>query len=642
MKKLLLTLVGLVGSLGLMAQNGATETLTSPNSNSPYFLVDTVFTLGTIIEDTTVIYLHYDNPTAQTIQGLQARFFYDTASFETPIVKWGPVTSTITNKYGAYYSDDDWVNFSMVYTANNSTFDWPDGAILKVELPHKNGFDPTAVDSIAIAGSSSYSNLATTAGGVDVTLGMHNYGGNFIQPSITFPVRVWNVGSTTYTTSSGADSVLVKYEYKLKSNATYTQASELFYTDSMGLASVVIPYDSSFYDLKVVLNSSAMGDDGAINVTDAYKIIGHTIFADTVSSYGHQQADVNLSDDITIADGFLVFNRIASSSTSWSSFVSGENNVKLLRETEYNTIVASPSTFTGIDGNYQLDSVINGLDSLKYRVFVLGDATSTGVNNQMLQIAMKVNPGSPSDWVMDMGVLYSTIEDTVEFRVPKLTPALNEVSVPVTLYTHGNKIGAAQIGLEFDTNYFKFKAIQTSELLSKWNSFISFEDGRVLWGGHETNMSPAVITGDQEVITFTFDVVSTDWEESQIRVFNKGAGSEHADDLNIKPTPTDGTIVYVGKRSNDPKINEMMESFLIYPNPVTNDYVFIDFYALSDSPFRVEFYNMLGQLQYSEEFEVSEYDFYNTWVDMSKVPTGTYIVKMITVDKSKTARIIKY
>ena len=634
--------MGLVGSLGLMAQNGATETLTAPNSSSPYFLVDTTFTLGTIIEDTTVIYLHYNNPTSQTIQGLQARFFYDSASFGTPIVKWGPVTSTITNKYGAYYTADNWVNFSMVYTASNSTFDWPDGAIIKLVLPHKNGFDPTAVDSMAIAGSPSYSNLATTAGGVDVTLGMHNYGGNFIQPSVTFPVRVWNVGATVNSSSSGADSVLVKYEYKLKTNSTYTQASDSFYTDSMGLASVVIPYDSSFYDLKIKLNSSAMGDDGAINVTDAYKIIGHTIFADTVSSYGQQQADVNLSDDITIADGFLVFNRIASSSTSWSSFVSGENNVKLLRESEYSSIVASPSSFLGIDGNYQLDSVINGLDSLKYRVFVLGDATSTGVNNQMLQIAMKVNPGDPSDWVMDMGVLYSTIEDTVEFRVPKLTPALNQVSVPVTLYTHGNKIGAAQIGLEFDTNYFKFKAIETSELLSKWNSFISFEDGRVLWGGHETNMSPAVIEGDQEVITFTFDVVSTDWEESQIRVYNKGAGSEHAEDLNIKPTPTDGTIVYVGKRSNDPKILEMMESFLIYPNPVTDGYAFIDFYALSDSPFRVEFYNMLGQLQYSEEFEVSEFDFYSTFIDLSKVPTGTYIVKMTTTDKSKTARIVKY
>ena len=98
MKKLLLTLMGLVFSVGLFAQNGKTETLTSPNTNSPYFLIDTVFTLGTIVEDTTVIYLHYQNPTSQTIQGLQARFFYDSASFETPIVKWGPVTSTITSK----------------------------------------------------------------------------------------------------------------------------------------------------------------------------------------------------------------------------------------------------------------------------------------------------------------------------------------------------------------------------------------------------------------------------------------------------------------------------------------------------------------------------------------------------------------
>ena len=69
MKKLLLTLMGLVFSVGLFAQNGKTETLTSPNTNSPYFLIDTVFTLGTIVEDTTVIYLHYQNPTSQTIQG---------------------------------------------------------------------------------------------------------------------------------------------------------------------------------------------------------------------------------------------------------------------------------------------------------------------------------------------------------------------------------------------------------------------------------------------------------------------------------------------------------------------------------------------------------------------------------------------
>ena len=635
-KKLLLTLVGMVLVSHAYSQNGKNETLTSPNSNSPYFLVDTVFTLGTILEDTTVIYLHYDNPTSQTIQGLQARFFYDTSSFETPIVKWGPVTSTITNKYGAYYSSSDWVNFSMVYTASNSTFDWPDGAILKVELPHKNGFDPTSVDSIAVAGSTSYNNLATTSSGVDVTLGMYNYGGNFIQPSITFPVRVWNVGGLT-----GADSVLVRYDFKLKTASSYTQGTDSFYTDSTGLATVVVPYDSSFYNMKVVLNSSSMSDDGAINITDAYKIIGHSIFADTVSSYGQQQSDVNLSNDITVADGFLVFNRIASSANSWSTFVSGEHNVKLIEEDDYNTIVNSSSFESSIDGSYELDSVVNGLDSLTYYAFVLGDATSTGVNNQMLQIAMKVNPGSPSDWVMDMGVLYSTIEDTVEFRVPKLTPALNEVSVPVTLYTHGNKIGAAQIGLEFDTNYFKFKGIQTSELLSKWNSFISFEDGRVLWGGHETNMSPAVITGDQEVITFTFDVVSTDWEESQIRVFNKGAGSEHAEDLNIKPTPTDGTIVYVGKRSNDPKINEMMESFLIYPNPVVGDYVFIDFYSLSDSPFRIEFYNMLGQLQYSEEYTTTQFEFYSTYLDVSKIPSGTYIAKMSTPDKNKVSRIIK-
>ena len=108
----------------------------------------------------------------------------------------------------------------------------------------------------------------------------------------------------------------------------------------------------NYYDVRINLNSANMDDDGAINVTDAYKILAHSILADTLSSYGFQQGDVNLNNAITISDGFLVFNRIATSQTSWSSMVSGEHNVKLLTDAEYQSIIAAPNTFSAVDGDY--------------------------------------------------------------------------------------------------------------------------------------------------------------------------------------------------------------------------------------------------------------------------------------------------
>ena len=115
MKKLLL-LLALALPFSSFAQNGRTEVLTSPNSNSPHFLIDTVFTLGSILNDTTVVYLHYHNPTATNYAGFQVRFFYPTAAFKQPIVKWGPTATSIATKYGSYYAQPGWVNATAIYT----------------------------------------------------------------------------------------------------------------------------------------------------------------------------------------------------------------------------------------------------------------------------------------------------------------------------------------------------------------------------------------------------------------------------------------------------------------------------------------------------------------------------------------------
>jgi len=636
MKKILLSIFSTL-SLLTYAQNGANEILVPPNTNSPYFLVDTVFTLGTKQQDTTTIYLHYNNPTSQIIQGFQVRFFYDNVNFDAPIVKWGPTATSIITKYGSFYTSSDWVNTTVVYTGPSNTFDWPDGAVFKVVLPHSSSYDPSTVDSLKIIGTPSYTNLATNSSGIDVSLGVYSYNGQFIQPSIEYPIRTWNVGGL------GADSVEVTYSYKKKSNPSYTSSNLLYYTDTTGLANITVPYDTNYYNVKFELNSSNMSDDGAINVTDAYKILAHTILADTLQSYGFQQSDVNLSNTITVSDGFLVFNRIATSQTSWANMVSGENNVKILSNSEYQTIVSNSSTFqTSIDGDYTKEVIINGLDSSTYYVFVLGDATNTGVNNQMLQIALKTNPGQPSDWVLDQGVLYRTIEDTVEFRVPKITPALtNEFDVPVSIYTHGNKIGAAQIGLEFDTTLFEFLGVETSEVVGQWNSFISVENGRVLWGGHENNMSPSIIETNLDVVTFKFKVIDENWSQSNIRVISKGAGSEKAEDLNIKPTPTDGTIIYMGKTGVDPIYDEMVQGFLVHPNPVDYGYTIVDFYTWEDTPFNATLFGMDGTRLRNQSENVKGEEFYTFYISMEDLPVGVYILRLSTNSKENYYRVIK-
>lgn len=639
MKQFFIALAMLTFGSSVYAQNGMNEVLVSPNNSSPYFLVDTVFTLGTGVDDTTTIYLHYHNSTAQTIQGLQVRFFYDNVNFLTPIVKWGPTMTSVSSKYGSFYSSSNWVNATAVYTGTLNTFNLPNGAIFKIVLPHKPTYDPATVGPITLNGTPVYTNLATTNGGVDVSLGMFSYGGTFIQPSFNYNLRVWNVGSQI-----GAEGVSATYSFKKKNASSYTASNLTFTTDSTGLATITIPYDTNYYNVKLITSSSSMSDGGAINVTDAYKILSHTILADTLETYGFQQGDVNLSNSVTVSDGFLVFNRIANLLNVWSSLVAGENNVKLLTPSEYTTILNNPTSHqTSIDGTYSVEQVINSLDSTEYRAFVLGDATNTGVNNQMVLIAAKVNPGQPSDWVLDQGVLYRTIEDSVEFRVPRITPTQSlEFDVPVTIYTHGNKIGAAQIGLEFNSDIFEFLGVQTSDVVGQWNSFVKVDSNRVIWGGHENQMAPALIETNQDVITFKFRALTQDWDKENIRVFNKGAGSEKAEDLNIKPTPTDGTILYVGKTQTDPLMEETIKSFLVYPNPVTDGYLLIDFYTWEDTPFTAQLFAIDGRLMKYETKEVQEGEIYTTYIDLSFLDKGTYILKLNTNSKEKFVKVLKF
>ena len=633
MKKLLL-LLALILPFGSFAQNGRTEVLTSPNQNSPHFLIDTVFTLGSILQDTTVVYLHYHNPTAVSYAGFQVRFFYPTAAFKQPIVKWGPTAVGVNTKYGSYYSQPGWVNATAIYTGTSAVFDWPDGAVFEVLLPHAVGFNPSAVDSLEVQSTPAYTNIATTIGGIDNTLGVYNYGGRFQMDTLTFPVTLLNVDGTP------APDMPFAFDYKLKTAQTYTRG-ERFVTDAAGLAGIKIPYDTSFYNVKLVSNLDTLSDNSAINITDAYRLSDMSIYADTAQSYEFQQGDVNRSGTLSVSDAYLIFNRLAVGRTTWSPVVANEYNVRYYTAEEYVTIMDNPDVFqTSIIGTTNIDVPLNGLSSLAYIGYVLGDVTNTGLNNLSFQIQRLNNPTSGTSYVLDEGTIYQNIEDSVQFRIPKLTiSGDNTADVAVTFITHGNKVGAAQLSLKYDPTIFRFTNVNVGPEASAWNAFISAKPGEITWGGHESKMSPSLIINPTQMFNFQFEILNQNWEQTPIRITNKAAGNEKAEDLNIIPSPVDATVIN-GRRARE-LVNELVNGFRVYPNPV-QDVLNIDYFQTNWGYLTYEIYDYMGKNFYSEKEFVNQNQVVTKSINVSDLKTGFYFVRLTTNEKQKVYKIFKF
>ena len=155
---------------------------------------------------------------------------------------------------------------------------------------------------------------------------------------------------------------------------------------------------------------------------------------------------------------------------------------------------------------------------------------------------------------------------------------------------------------------------------------------KIIWHPHLSNL---------DVVTFKFRVIDEDWNKSNISVVSKGAGSEKAEDLNIKPTPTDGTILYMGKTNVDPIYDEMVKGFLVHPNPVDYGYTIVDFYTWEDTPFTAVLYGMDGTLHRIQSENVKGEEFYTYYISMEDVPVGVYILKLSTNSKEQFVRVVK-
>lgn len=640
MKKLLFLLLGIL-SIGAVAQNGKNEILLAPNSNSPYILVDTLFTL----EDTSIttdIYIHFANPTANAVKAVQFRLFYDNTKFSNVQVFWGPTAISTADKYGSYFKSGNYVNIIGTYTGNNQNFDWSDGAMFKVRLTHGSTYQGV-VNSMATTGTTSYSNLATNGNGTDVTLGLFNYGGAFQMIPLEFPVKVRNADGTP------SQGVWFSASKRLKSTPQATwQPISTDSTNAVGLLSFTHPIDTNYWNLKINAQTDSMSDGSALSIVDAYKLANHASQQDTLGGIEWYEGDINQDGNASVSDAFAMFNRLALGSTTWNSLFSGVKNVSVLWGNEWsnaNSAVAAPN-WTNSPRRYVIDTIVNSLDSLEPYIYVVGDATTSGYNNPATILAKMANPSTGTQFILDPSVYLSNRDDTVQFYIPKLIVTQDfKMEVPITLYTFGNELGALQMGIEYDTNIFKFNSIQMGDAASKWTSLISIKDNSVFWAGHEDKLNPSTITDMTTQFTFVFDVLSPlGWITSPLRIFNKAAGDKNAYDVNIKPSPNDGSVV--NKTSMDPSILELVQSFKVFPNPVseiTNNWLVIEHINdYKNSNFSGVIYDINGRIVKGFTEKIYERGYQYHGINLSDVPPGFYIVKLVTLDREKFFKIVKY
>ena len=640
MKNLLLVLatIGLIGST--TAQNGANEVLTAPNSTGPYVLLDTLFTLANYPAAYTDVYVHFANPTATPVKALQFRLYYDATQFSGAVMFWGPLAQGMPDKYGSYYANDDYINVVAAYTGNNSNFGWANGAMFKLRLTHSPVYTgtPTAIN---ITGLGSYQNLATVGNGIDVPLNLYNYGGSFQMTPMTFPVIIKNPDN------SPAQGVYASVSSKLKNAPTPWTLWPADSTNSQGLMSFTMPLDTHFYSLKLQMQTDTMSDGYAISIVDAYKIANHASSQDTLQGIEYYAGDVNESVSVTISDGFAVFNRLALNYKTWSTMFNGVKNVAMLWPQEMlqaSTATLSPNWLV-TPRRYVVDTVVNGLDSIKNYVYVVGDPTVSGYNNPATILAKMANPTNGTDFILDPAVYYSNKPDSIEFRIPKLVLAAEDyLDVPVSVYTFGNKVGALQMGLKYDTTIFEFVSMQTGDAVSKWTSFITFDKGGLFWAGHEDKMNPSILEGPSDVITFRFNVKSpAGWRNSPISLYDKSAGDNNAEDLSMRPSPNDGSIIN-GRSDLDPEVINLMTSFIVYPNPITkltDNWVIIDFFVEDFTPFSAGLYNIQGQQVKSFSENISNRGFQTRGISIEDLPEGVYVLKLTTNDREKFFKLIK-
>jgi hypothetical protein len=536
-----------------------------------YAIIDTSYQVGSAIEGETKARLTLQNTTNTLTTGLQFRVFYDNTAFDAATVSL--VDTSTPNVYFQFLVNqtEGHITVTLVYTGSSSTYTLGNGETFEITFTHIDGASFQAlsgIDNLTWTGVQTFPNLAAEQSGVDTTLTLHSYGGEFIRPSLQFTANFTNVSG------SGAKDLTLALERKPKTSSTWA-VFNTYLTDVNGVVEIDEIIDTTFWDVRLAIQGDAMSVGNIISVADAHQINQWVTTESTPQGFEFYLGDVNGDNQITISDTYGVFGRIAGRFNEWPN---GVKDVKFFTESEYTTITGAPSTnyMSTIPGvtNFTYE-ILPDVDSVTFYVLVPGDANNTGFNMARITPIPINNPTNAPGYLIDETVEYDMPLPTIEVNVPNLS--VNEgnlVILPVKVITGGEKISSLQLGLIYDEELLEFKEVNNSQTAMTWMSFVNPTDGIIEWGGYDVTNKENLLNNNDVAFTISFRAKKPqdEWVVSPLYTTRKFVGDANSKDMNI--TPTNGVIEV--RMIQGGSVLSGFNELIIYPNP-TRDDVYMNF-----------------------------------------------------------------
>lgn len=638
MKKLtsLLTLlaVTLITSVTLFAQAPAAP------GNGIYGLIHTQYQVGTTAQGTTTANVTLQNTTLTKYTATQFRVFYDNVAFTGATVALiGSTTNLdlqyITNTAGGY------ITITLVYTGASATYTLANGERFAITFTHAA---PAVFNNLASitpltwTGAATYQPYAAKQNGMDTTLNLHNYGGNFILPTFTF------AGTFTNTTGTGAKQLPLALERRPAGGSTWTQHSS-YLTDNSGNFTFTVNLDTTYWDVRLAIKGDTMGIGNIISATDAQLINQWVLGNGTMTGFDYYTADVNGSNNVTVSDAYGVFAKVSGNFTVWPNNV---KNVKFFTAAEYTTINGSSTNYTStIPGvtNFNYEIIAGQPSTVTFYVAVPGDANGTGYHMARatpIEILIDPTPGVPNQIynVIDNAVEYDFATNEIEVNVPYLSvQAGNLVDIPVKVFTNGQELNALQFGLKYDQDVLEFKNIYATSAAMKWLTYVNPNNGEVNWGGYDpTNNTNPIKDGDEVIrIQFLALAPQSAWTESPLWTTDKYAGNLIHKDLAI--TPTNGVLQVVKSTVGDVIDLNTIE---LYPNPVSEEVAITFNVANGSLDATLAVYDLQGRkivTILSGQVPAGQYTYVK---NLGRLAPGMYVVNLSSdTNASITEKLIK-
>lgn len=602
----------------------------SAPSNGIWAIIDTSYNIGTSTDGETKARITLQNTTPTLVTATQFRVFYDNNAFDSASVD---LVVPSSNLYLKYLDDNvnGHVTITVVYTGSDTTYNLSNGETFEITLNHVDSstFQSLAtIDNLEWIGGQSFPELASTSDGLDTTINLHNYGGNFVKPNFQFDLNFVNV------TGTPSKNLPIALETKPKSGGSWSLFNT-YISDLSGNVNIDEDIDTTFWDIRLAIQGDTINVGNIISVADAHLINDWVTTESTPTGFDYYTGDINGDNNITISDAYGVFGKIAGRINEWPNNV---KNVKFFTQLEYDNIINNPSTnFTStIPGVTNFTYEITDDTTATFYVMGTGDANSTGFNMARVTPIQITNPDNTPYYIIDEQIQYDMITPTIEINLPGLS--VNEgnlVSIPVKVL--GNEsISSMQLGLIYDQSLLEFKEVISDGEVMNWITFINTNENIIEWGGYDISNGENYLTNDEKAFTINFIAKKpqNEWDISPLYTTRKFAGNRFYEDMNL--TATNGVVeVKMIQSGNFSNVNEL----IIYPNP-TSDLAFMRFNVEVSGDVDIVIRSIDGRMVSEVVNGYMPSGTYTYSSNLESLVDGIYFASIITPSEVKYAKIV--